>query len=184
VAQQIASHLLEELNRFNLQTRQSQAAAERLFTENRLSEIETQLRAAEDALQRFLERNRDYRNSPLLQFQHDRLERDVQMRQQVYTTLAQAFEEAKIEEVRDTPVLTVIEPPSIALEPDHRGLLIGAVLAIIGALFLSSLWIVGLEFLRLTQAPYEDELRRFAVLKREALADLRNPLRLLRGGHR
>jgi len=180
LAAQLASRLLDELNRFNLQTRQSQAAAERRFTETRLDEVRAELRGAEDELQSFLERNRNYGNSPVLQFEHDRLERELLMRQQVYTTLVQAHEQAKIEEVRDTPVLTVVEPPTVPLEPDRRGLLVRGAVALFGTLLLSSLWVVGAEFLRTTQAPYRDEIERFAELKRDALEDLMRPWRALR----
>ena len=184
LAQQVTDKLLEELNRFNLQTRQSQAAAERRFTEQRLQEVQADLRQAEDGLQAFLQRNRDFVNSPVLQFQHDRLEREVLMRQQVYTTLVQAHEQAKIEEVRDTPVLTIIEPASLPLEADRRGLLVSALVALVLGFVLSSLWAVGAAFLRATQAPYQDEIERFARLKTEALEDLRHPWRTIRGGLR
>lgn len=40
-------------------------------------------------------------DSPEIRFAEE-LQRDVSMRQQVYTTLAQAMEEARIEEVRET----------------------------------------------------------------------------------
>jgi uncharacterized protein involved in exopolysaccharide biosynthesis len=54
-------------------------------------------------MQAFLQANRQWANSPDLTFQHDRLERDIALRQQVYTTLVQSFEQARISEVRDTP---------------------------------------------------------------------------------
>jgi uncharacterized protein involved in exopolysaccharide biosynthesis len=34
--------------------------------------------------------------------------------------LAQAYEQARIEEVRDTPVITVIEAPMLPARPDPR----------------------------------------------------------------
>jgi uncharacterized protein involved in exopolysaccharide biosynthesis len=102
LAVQVCEHLLGLVNRFNLGRRQSQAAAERVFVAGRLEEVKSDLKQAEDRLQTFLQRNRDYRNSPELSFQQDRLARDVSMQQQVYTSLSQSFEQARIEEVRDT----------------------------------------------------------------------------------
>jgi len=90
-------------------TRQSQAAAERGFTEERMAEAQEELRAAENELQRFLQNNRQFQNSPELVFQHDRLQRRVAMRQQVYTSLVQSYEQARIDEVPNTPVITVVE---------------------------------------------------------------------------
>ena len=115
----IAQRLLTGLNQFNLVTRQSQAREERRFTETRLDDARLALRAAEDELQKFLLNNRqsDY---PVLTFQKDRLQREVTLRQDVVTSLAQKVEENRIREVRDTPVLTVIETPILAPRPDAR----------------------------------------------------------------
>jgi uncharacterized protein involved in exopolysaccharide biosynthesis len=126
VSLQIAERLLEGLNHFNVVTRQSQAREERRFAEGRLAATRVSLRAAEDALQRFLQVNREFVESPPLLFQRDRLQRDVQLQQQVVTSLAQQYEENRIREVRDTPVITMIETPSLAARPDPR--LIGLIL--------------------------------------------------------
>jgi uncharacterized protein involved in exopolysaccharide biosynthesis len=131
LAEQLVLSFLDEVNQFNLETRRSQAASERTFTEQRVQEVRHELRRAEDDLQRFLQRNRDYRNSPQLTFEQDRLAREVAVRQALYTTLSQALEKAKIEEVRDTPVITVVERPEMPAKPDGRGLLRKGLLALV-----------------------------------------------------
>jgi len=118
---EVANRLLQGVNQFNLVTRQSQAAEERRFTEGRLDAARTSLRAAEDALERFLRTNRQLDNSPGLSIERDRLQRDVVLRQQIVTGLAQHYEDARVREVRDTPVITVIEKPTLPVEPDPRG---------------------------------------------------------------
>src|SRR4051812_43862786 len=120
VSYAIANRLLQGLNDFNTGTRQSQAHAERLFTEKRYEAARASLREAEDALQQFEQANRQFSGSPQLTFQRDRLQRDVTLRQQVVTTLAQQYEDVRIREVRDTPVITVIEQASVAASPDPR----------------------------------------------------------------
>jgi uncharacterized protein involved in exopolysaccharide biosynthesis len=117
---QIAEQLLHGLNTYNMTTRQSQAAAERRFTEGRLEEARRSLRAAEDALQSFLEGNRQF-GSPQLTFERERREREVLLQQQVVTGLAQQNEDARIREVRNTPVITLIEQPALPVLPDSRG---------------------------------------------------------------
>lgn len=134
----VAQRLLELLNQFNLQSRQSNAAAERRFTDTRVNEVRASLRVAEDAEQEFLQQNRDYRNSPQLNFQHDRLDRAVQLQQQLYNTLAQSLEQSKIEEVRDTPVITTIERPVPPAFPDSRGI------AVLGLIFVALGTILGM----------------------------------------
>ena len=105
--------LLELINEFNLHTRQTQAGAERRFTEQRMAEVRTDMNEAERRLASFLKVNRDYQNAPDLRFQYDRLSREVNIQQQLFVSLAQAFEQAKIDEVRDTPVISVIESRSL-----------------------------------------------------------------------
>ena len=114
----ISERLFERLNYFNLVTRQSQAREERRFTENRLTEARQSLRRAEDALEQFLLTNRQIAASPVLEFQSERLQREVLLQQQVVSSLAQQYEENRIHEVRDTPVLTVFEHPVLAARPD------------------------------------------------------------------
>ena len=124
----LAQQLVTSVNQFNVRTRQSQAAAERKFVEQRVQDAEDSLRAAEDSLQAFLERNRAVSGSPQLEFTRDRLQRAITMRQALYSTLMQSLEQAKIREVRDTPVITVLQPPQLPLVPASRRLAIKAVL--------------------------------------------------------
>lgn len=151
LAAMIVARLLGLLTNFNLQTHQSQAAAERRFTERRREEVHRDLRDAENALQIFLQQNRDYRNAPALVFQQDRLARDVATQQQLYTTLSQAYEQAKIEEVRDTPVFTVIETPETPPRPDSRAILLKSVLSLVGGLALGLLVVLAREALLRTR---------------------------------
>ncbi len=122
---------------FNLTTRQNRAGAERIFVEERASEARVQLEKAEQELQRFLQQNRSFRDSPELLFAHDRLERTVALQQQVYTSLAQAFEQARIEEVRNTPVITIVQPPSVPLL-ESRQLILKTLVGIIFGLSLGA----------------------------------------------
>ncbi|MBA3659781.1 MAG: hypothetical protein H0W67_09305 [Gemmatimonadales bacterium] len=180
LAVQISQRLLDLLNRFNLQTRQSQAAAERRFTEARLGGVRRDLRAAEDRAQAFLQRNRDYRNSPELTFQQDRLQREVSMQQELFTTLAQAFEQAKIEEVRDTPVITLVQQPELPVRPDRRGIVAKGIMAgVLGGL-LGIAIAIARAYTRnsdLLETPAGAE---FDALRRETMDDLTRPLRPFR----
>ncbi len=110
LAADVANRMIALLNQFNLERRQSQSHEQRRFTGDRLKEAEGELRDAERAQLRFLQTNRQYIGSPLLEFQAEQHERAVQVRQEVFLTLTKAHEEARIAEVRDTPVLTVIDP--------------------------------------------------------------------------
>ena len=59
------------------------------------------------------------------------LEREISLRQQVYATLMQSLEQARISEVRDTPVITVLQEPYLPPGPDDRSLLLMLVIGIV-----------------------------------------------------
>lgn len=131
LSEQVAGRLLELLGSFNMQTRSSRAANEADFVGGRRVEAEAQLREAEERLQLFLRSNRQFQNSPDLLFEHDRLQRQVVMRQQLYSALVQSHEVARIEAVRNTPVLTVIEDAENASKPVGRGTILWATLGVL-----------------------------------------------------
>ncbi len=179
LSQQIASHMLELLNEFDRNIRQSQAAAERRMLEERSSEARANLNAAEGRLLDFLVRNRNYNNSPELNFQFERLSREVSSRQQLYITLAQSYEKARIDEIRDTPVITVIEPADLPARPNARWTVvktfIGALVGCLLAIFVSFVRAVAV---RNSRGRSRDEIE-FQRLWRETARDLRRPWRLL-----
>jgi uncharacterized protein involved in exopolysaccharide biosynthesis len=121
LAEAVTQRILDEVAMFNVQRRQTRARAERRFVERRLEEIGSELRRKEDQLQSFLQQNRDFTRAPELTLAHTRLDREVGLSRQLYASLAQSYEQAKIEEVRDTPVITILSAPEFPVQPDPRG---------------------------------------------------------------
>lgn len=147
LAAAVANRFVEYLNAFNAQHRQSQAREQRKFVEQRLADGERELRGAEEDLRTFYERNRSWQQSPQLTFEEGRLRRQVEIRQELYLTLKREYETARIQEVNDTPVITVIDaatPPARKSKP-KRGLLVITAL-VLGAM-LGSFWATGVEYL-------------------------------------
>lgn len=175
----IATRILELVHDFDTSRRQSRAAAERRFSEARMEAALAELRATEDSLQAFLQRNRMIQ-SPELQFERDRLQREVSMRQQVYSALAQAYERARIDEVRNTPVVTVIQEPHAPVLPNQRRLLLKGLLALVfGAAFGAIAGFFREVGSRLEQAREEDVIAEFNRLKTETAQDISRPWRIL-----
>lgn len=170
---QLADRMIELLNRYNLEVRQSQAKMEREFIEDQLAEAEAALLAAEDTLGRFLERNRRYENSPELRFQFDRLQRRVFLRQSVFTSLAQSLEQVRMREVRNTPVITVLEPPELPLRASSTELLRKTGLGVAVGLVLAAIWAFGRERLSSTPEREPDDYAEFKRIKEDALDDVR-----------
>jgi tyrosine-protein kinase Etk/Wzc len=131
LAADVAKYMVQLLNRFNLETRQSQSREQRRFSGERLAVAEQELRAAEQAQLAFLQRNRQYLDSPLLAFEYNRLSRQVGLRQEVYQSLVKAHEEARIAEVRDTPVLTVIDSAVAPVSPSGPRRILGSTVALV-----------------------------------------------------
>lgn len=111
LSEAIARRMLDLVNEFNLQRRQTQATAERDFVEQRAAEAQQALREAERELAGFQSSNRGYEESPYLSAQETQLQRKVTLAQQVFTTLAQRRESSRVEAVRNTPMVTVIDSP-------------------------------------------------------------------------
>jgi tyrosine-protein kinase Etk/Wzc len=170
---QIAERILGRVAAFNLHVRQSQAGAERQFAEARLAEVRRDLREAEDARREFLQRNLDYRTSPMLALEEERLGREVTTRQQIYLSLAQALEQSKMEEVRDTPVLTVVDPPVAPVLPDRRGLIVKVSLAGLIGVGLGALAALLVELVQRWRREGDADVREFLAAAGAAAAPLR-----------
>lgn len=164
----VATHMVGLLNDFNRNTRNLQARERRKFAEARTQEAGHDLEQAEDLLRTFLNRNRQY-ESPQLMFERNRLERQVTLRQEIYGTLRREFEMARLEEVNDTPVLTVVEPaqpPALRSSPLRiRMTLVAGLLGLVVSITLAFL----LEYLR------SSRLRQPAAYARIAGAWKRGP---------
>jgi uncharacterized protein involved in exopolysaccharide biosynthesis len=147
LAAAVANRFVSYLNAFNAQYRQSQAREQRKFVEQRLVDGERELRSAEEDLRTFYERNRSWQQSPQLTFEEGRLRRQVEIRQEVYLTLKREYETARIQEVNDTPVITVIDtaaPPARKSQP-KRTLLV--VIALVLGAMVGAFWAAGTEYL-------------------------------------
>ena len=170
----VANLLVQQLNRFNLETRQLNGRQRRQFTGERLVASEQELENAEEALRLFLDRNHQFAQSAELTFQHERLQRQVRLKEQVYTTLLQQHEEARIQEVNDTPLITVIDravPPSERSSPKRvrtviLAFLAGGVLAVFGAF--------GAEYLERARNRNDDDVREMAARWEQVKQELRS----------
>lgn len=158
----LAERVLRAVDEFNSQRRQSQAAAERAFVERQTAEAEAHLREVENRLRLFREQNRTI-NGPRTELEHQRLQREVNLRQSLYTSLLQNREEARIREVRDTPVITVLEEPRLPVEGESRGTVLRALLGgFAGGMIalLIALIANGLQKARHTRSPESREFFR------------------------
>lgn len=139
---EICRRLLLQIEEFNHESRRTQAFAERTFLAERVDTAQAELRRAENALQSFLAKNRSFQNDPSLVFEHDRFQRDVGMRNSVYTMLMQSYEQARVAAVRNTPSLSIIEEAKLPLRYDPRRVALKAVLGAFFGCLLAVAWVV------------------------------------------
>jgi|GEM_PF-580903 len=105
----VANRTVELVALFNMEQRTSRARARRAFVNERLTDADRELRAAEDRYRDFLLQNRQWRSSPTLTAEEGRLDRRVTMAGDLVSTLQREFETARIDEVNDAPMVTPVD---------------------------------------------------------------------------
>lgn len=175
--------ILASANNFLQERRQTRAAAETKFMESRLNESRSQLAVAEAGLRDFVTQNRQYQTSPQLALQYAQLERNVSLRQQVFVTLSQSYEQARIEAMRNVSLISVLQRPEYAVVRKVPSLVRNVLLGFI----LGTLVAMGLVIARtkLAREPLENpaDVEEFrALIKAAVPKPRRRSQRNLRGG--
>lgn len=161
IAQQLTQAAVDAVNDFNGHIRRRRASAERTFTDQRLELSKLELRQWEDSLRSFLNRNREFRQSATLSLEYDRLSQEILTRRTLVTALTSSFEQSRIDEVRNTPVISVVQTPSYPAVPVARNTIIKG---IAGSVFFACLallrfyWLVSVGAGRIA----DDELLKVA----------------------
>lgn len=164
LAVQLNYRVLEMLERYDTRLRRNNISVERRFIEERMLVASDQLARAQSDLTRFLESNRQY-SSPQLQVEHGRLVGRVGLYQGIYSSMASTIEQQRIEEARNTPVITMFDRPenevtaSIPTRPQTEGLF-GLMLGFIAAVLI----VFGAEFLKQVPAHDPEEYQQFRRL--------------------
>jgi capsule polysaccharide export protein KpsE/RkpR len=110
---EVAGWFVQELDQFNTVRRQTSARNRRKFLENRLTELQKQEREIEDSLKTFFEANRQYQDAPALLFESRRRQARLDQITEVLNNVRRDYENARTDEVNDTPLLTIVEPPTV-----------------------------------------------------------------------
>ncbi len=173
LSKEVGDRILRRVNDFNLVTRQSRARAERVFAEGRVAEARVRLRAAEDSLLHFAERNRSVAESPILSLEQQRRAREVTLAQQVLASLEPSLEEARLREVKDTPVITILQAPTLLSVPDPRGRIKFGIFGGVVGLLVALVLLPARQALREAQGAPDAEAQRFF----RAVAEMRGWLR-------
>ncbi|HSJ08322.1 MAG TPA: hypothetical protein VK928_00375 [Longimicrobiales bacterium] len=172
LARQMNRRMLELADDYNAQRRRSQAGEERRFVEAQLTAARGELEKAEREMELFLESNRRFEDSPQLMYERQRLQRRLDQREQVFASLAQAFEQARVDEVRNTPVISIITPPETVVEPMSRGTTTKGMLALIAGTIIA----LAIAFTRVTmdrkRSAKTEDYTAFVQLRQDTVEDV------------
>ena len=116
LAADIITVLIEELDKHQKEYNKALKSKARQFIEGRINAVAKELVQAEETLKDFTASNRRIENSPLLLLEQQRLGREVSVLTNVYTMLKQQLETTKIEEVKESEYVIVLDPPEAPIE--------------------------------------------------------------------
>ena len=139
IAANIANFIGDEVQIYIQKENSAQSTKEKVFISERLAIVKAELELSEVELKIFKERNRGYEDSPELFMMFSQLYREVEVKKEVYLTLQQQLELARIEEVKQSPILHILDyavPPSRKSSPNRTLFLV--IFSLVG-LFYSSI---------------------------------------------
>jgi uncharacterized protein involved in exopolysaccharide biosynthesis len=114
MAADVANRIAQSLDEYVRTKKKSYVIEQRQYIEKRMAQIHDSLTRAEERLKDFREQNRAMTQSPSLTMLMGRLMREVEIKQTVFGELNKQYEIAKIDEIRDMPIINKRED---AMEP-------------------------------------------------------------------
>ena len=123
ISSSVANFIGNQVQLYIQKENSAQSTKEKIFISDRLLIVKNELEASELELKIFKERNRNYEDSPELFMVFSRIFREVEAKKQVYLTLQQQLELSRIEEVKQTSILHILDhatPPSKKSSPQRH----------------------------------------------------------------
>ncbi len=105
----VVNNMAKSLDNYIQTQMRTNASEQRRYIGKRLVEVKDSLTFAENVLKDFNEQNRVINQSPALMLQQSRLMRRTEILNAIYLQLEQQYELAKIQEIKDTPVINIEE---------------------------------------------------------------------------
>jgi uncharacterized protein involved in exopolysaccharide biosynthesis len=158
----ILNNITSELDKFIRTKRTTNASEQRKWIEERLVEVKRDLEQSESILKVFREANRRVIDSPQLLMEQERLIREVQINSTLYIELKKQYELAKIEEIKNVPIINVMDAARPATRKDrpHRTIIV---------LTFFSLSLVGSFVYVVAMNRHDEEIRRvLGIFKRKS----------------
>ena len=171
LAAEINKVLIEELDAHQRKYNKAKTSDTKQFIEERIIDTEKELMSSEEDLKVFMDRNRRIENSPALQLEKQRLGREVTVLTGVFTTLKQQLETTKIEEVKESDYVVVLDPPEAPLQRSKPNKRLMVILAGILGIGLGMVLAFVREFATNSEKEEKDKMAEAKSLVRQHLSD-------------
>ena len=130
LSKEIAELTFESVIDYSNEVTNTKGKEKRGFIESRLSEVKIDLENAENKMLLFLEKNKNL-DSPSLILQSDRLKRNIMLHNQLYLSLSDQLELAKIDEKDNTSPIFLLDNATLSSYKAGRSMFEGIVLLLI-----------------------------------------------------
>ena len=161
LARIIASRVVDSASQIFVRTSRAQAQQLRIAQEGRVEVAGVQLERAEQRRRDFNFSNRAVPNFSEASIERERLTREVQFAQQVYTQAVTDRESAYARELEATPTVVVQDPLPPVLPKVHKRILLKTVIALISSFILICILVVLADFIKRRLARSDSESDRF-----------------------
>ena len=171
-AADLCAVLIEELDRHQREYKTEKVKETRLFIEGRIIDVQKELEEAEEALKDFVNRNRQIQGSPALLLEQQRLTREATVLTGVFTTLKQQLEMTKIEEVKESALVQVLDPPEAPLYRDKPKRKLSVLLSLILGFGMAIVVAFVKEYASNSDEEEKGKLREITELTKNNILDL------------
>jgi uncharacterized protein involved in exopolysaccharide biosynthesis len=156
VAAQIAHKAQMLLQKFITEFKIKKATAQLNFIGERYAEKKKEFERAQTNLAVFVDRNKNV-TSAMARTEQDRLQNEYKLAFEVYSQLAQQYEQAQIKVKEETPVFSIVRPVTVPLEkskPNRPMILV--IWTFLGGIVAIG-WIFGKQFLATVKTKWNEE---------------------------
>lgn len=156
LAAQMAQKAQLLLQKYITEFKIKKASAQLQFIGERYTEKKEEFEKAQTRLAAFLDRNKNV-TSAVARTEEERLQNEYKLAFEVYSQLAQQFEQAQIKVKEDTPVFSIVKPVTVPLEkskPNRPMILV--IWTFLGGIAGIG-WIFGKQFLQSVKTKWNEE---------------------------
>ena len=119
---EICNGILSTLQKIMDKFKYDRIVEKKLFINDRIIQVKSDLVYLEESLKEFREKNRRILDSPELLLTQERFIRDLQVQNQIYITLKTEFEIARIEEIVGGSHIQILDPPNYPTRKINKSL--------------------------------------------------------------